>query len=427
MIKQILDELNLENGSNYKIAVLEKYKDNELLKRVLKMTYDKVCYTYGITMKNIIWESESQRDINATLIDALDYLEEFLNTREHTGHKALKGVTNLLERLPKDDAEILEKIINRDLRINLGTKQINKVFKNLIFEVPYQRCSLPSEKTFKNINYPAYSQEKCDGRFCYVVKDTDIRFFARSGEENYFPELAKEFENIPNGVYTGELLVHSETNRFLANGLINSDNPPSDIFMVCWDYLTIEEFNNKRSNRIYKDRFSDLMKNIRQSGIHLVDTKIVQNYEEAYHHFTGLLKEGKEGTILKDMSSKWKSNTATDQIKMKMEMTIDVRCVGFVEGKGRLKNSLGALEFQTDDKTVIGTCSGFSDEQRQTIWNNKEKYLNRVFEVKCNEVTKAKNKDTYGLSYPNFVEFRDKDTTDNIERVLEIRDSVLGV
>jgi hypothetical protein len=38
--------INLENGTNYKIEVLKDNKNNELVKRVLKMTYDSVNYTY---------------------------------------------------------------------------------------------------------------------------------------------------------------------------------------------------------------------------------------------------------------------------------------------------------------------------------------------------------------------------------------------
>ncbi len=53
-ILEIIEELNLENGTKYKESVLVKHKNNELFKRVLKMTYDKVIYTYGVTMKNIV-------------------------------------------------------------------------------------------------------------------------------------------------------------------------------------------------------------------------------------------------------------------------------------------------------------------------------------------------------------------------------------
>jgi len=47
-IAEIIEELNLENGSNYKLKILQKHKENLLLQRVLKMTYDGVKYNYFI-------------------------------------------------------------------------------------------------------------------------------------------------------------------------------------------------------------------------------------------------------------------------------------------------------------------------------------------------------------------------------------------
>jgi len=35
-ISEILEEINLENGSNYKLKILQKHKENLLLQRVLK-------------------------------------------------------------------------------------------------------------------------------------------------------------------------------------------------------------------------------------------------------------------------------------------------------------------------------------------------------------------------------------------------------
>jgi len=52
-IVEIIKEINLDNGTNYKIDILKKYSDNDLFRDVLAMTYDKAKYTYGITMKNI--------------------------------------------------------------------------------------------------------------------------------------------------------------------------------------------------------------------------------------------------------------------------------------------------------------------------------------------------------------------------------------
>ena len=50
-VYDIIEELNASNSSNHKIATLKKYKDSDILRRLLKMTYDKVEYTYGLSAK----------------------------------------------------------------------------------------------------------------------------------------------------------------------------------------------------------------------------------------------------------------------------------------------------------------------------------------------------------------------------------------
>jgi hypothetical protein len=42
----IMTELNLDNGTNYKLDILKENQDNIFLQRLLKMTYDKVSYTF---------------------------------------------------------------------------------------------------------------------------------------------------------------------------------------------------------------------------------------------------------------------------------------------------------------------------------------------------------------------------------------------
>ena len=47
-INNFLTEINENNSTNYKLEVLKKYKDSDLIKRILKMTHDNVEYNYGI-------------------------------------------------------------------------------------------------------------------------------------------------------------------------------------------------------------------------------------------------------------------------------------------------------------------------------------------------------------------------------------------
>ena len=133
-ISDIIEQLNWENGSNYKIEVLNNHKDNELLKRVLKMAYDKVTYVYGVTMKNIT--VPTRYDSTLSLSKALDILEEKFVTRIWTGNESIRMLQIMLKNLSENDSKVLEKVINRDLRINMGRSNINKVFKNLITKEP---------------------------------------------------------------------------------------------------------------------------------------------------------------------------------------------------------------------------------------------------------------------------------------------------
>lgn len=90
-----------------------------------------------------------------------------------------------------------------------------------------------------------------------------------------------------------------------------------------------------------------------------------------------------EGVVLKDSHS----GLGADMIaaKIKPDVTEDYVVMGFNEGSGRLKGNLGALQGGLYvNGTLTSICSvggGFTDVRRTEIWNNKEKYLGKVFKA----------------------------------------------
>ena len=440
-ISEIINELNQENGSNYKMEVLKKHKDNKLLQKVLKMTYDKVTYTYGITMKNIKYTPESMRDINVNLEDALDVLEQFFVTREWTGNKAIQALTNLLSKLSKDDAEVLEKVINRDLRINMGRSNINKVFKNLIVKPPYMRCGIYSDKTAKKIDFSngAYIQLKCDGMFQAVtVENGNVTFTARSGEERKLPHLEQYFKTLNDGVYIGELLVHGINNRAISNGIINSDDEEAKkgVYIQLWDYITLEEYSrpkDKKGKTFYEDRFAQLLTNIKEvpdTFINIVPTTEVFNVTDALQKVQEWMSQELEGGILKDKKNIFIDHTSPTQLKLKLELDADVRVTGFIEGKKGTKReqTFGAMMFETDDGLIKGSCSGFSDKELEDFNSRRDELIGKVITVQFNDTTKGRDNEYYALSHPRFIEIRnDKNETDTLQRVQEMKSMVLGL
>lgn len=437
-IHDILAELNESNSTLHKLAVLEKYKDNELLQRVLKMTYDRVAYTYGVTLTQIEKFEPKEVEIPFDLEFALASLAFNLSGREVTGNAARQLAANLIGNLPEQDGELVKKIINRDLRINVGKTQINKVWKGLITKPVYMRCDIYGDKTAKNISFPAYVQLKADGTYReFTVDGGAVTSRSRSGEEYEYPIIFEQMSEFPDGVYTGELTVMGISDRAKGNGLINSDNPPHEsIVLELWDMISPTEYSQAslkdRKNPCttdYGTRWHRLCTAIDldlkdRPNVRLIPYKKVNSLQEALEQTSAWMNDGYEGAILKDLSGVFKDGTSKHQLKLKLQIDAEMRITGFTEGtKGtKREGKIGAIEFKNDEGTIQGRTSGFSDEQLDYFTTHQNELIGKVMTVQFNDLSKAENNDYYALSHPRFIEIRnDKDETDTLERVWEMR------
>jgi effector-binding domain-containing protein len=400
------------------------------------MAYDKVQFTYGMSIKKLEEFSGEKVDVPVNLEFALASIESTICSREKTGHAALQLVANLIENLNEEDADIIKKIINRDLKINLGRTQINKVWSGLITKPVYMRCGIFSDKTAKNISFPAIVQLKADGTYReFTVSSGEVTSRSRSGEEYDYPILFEAFKNYPDGIYTGELTIRGITDRAKGNGLINSDNPPhEDIIAQLWDYIPFEEYNlaGKKDKKnpctiTYMERWTALNAIEFTRGhpnIEMIPAYTVETLQDALKATSKWMNKGFEGAILKDASGTFKDGTSKHQLKLKLEISVEMRCTGFNEGtKGtKREGKVGSISFANDEGTIQGRCSGFTDKELDYFTDNQESLIGKIMEVQFNDLSKAENNDYYALSHPRFIEWRDdKDETDTLEKVKELR------
>lgn len=474
MIHEILNELNLENGSNYKLKVLKKYQNNDLLKRVCEMTYDRVRFTYGMSLKNIDKFNETyigSGELDISLEEALNELQNQIVSRKLTGHSALAYVCELMMCLPYEDCLILRKIINRDLKINVGRTNINKVWKDLITKPVYMRCDVYSQKTAKNIQYPAYIQLKADGTYRdFTVDGGSVSCVSRSGEEYEYPSIFNDMQDYKDGHYHGELTVVLDDILFekikidlekldqkngtttvqeitdaynkhkaeckeyilpraIGNGLINSDDVPHDnLKLELWHYVTFEEYDIARkkdrknpNTKKYQDSFNELQEIVKGSKrVHVIPYVIVNNKQEALQQVGKWMADDLEGGVLKSFDMVFKDGTSKEQLKLKLCIDAEMRIIGFKDGTPGTKREgkVGSVLFANDEGTIKGSCSGFSDDILDDMTNNPEKYSNKVFTVQFNNLTKSRTNTFYALSHPRYIELRnDKDETDTLEKV----------
>lgn len=122
--------------------------------------------------------------------------------------------------------------------------------------------------------------------------------------------------------------------------------------------------------------------------------------------YEGLIWKDREATYEFDKrSSAWikEKNTAE---------AVDVVAVDFVEGEGRLDGTLGKIMLESADGVPVGaTGSGFSDEERDEIWQNRSDYLNETLEVEAEAFDE-------GLRFPIFQRWRvDDGEPDDLDRI----------
>lgn len=423
-----LEALNESNSSKFKLDTLKAFKDDAEFQKVFKYTYDKVDYVFGVSVKTV--EEYSQADeFNGDMFELLDALAQ----RKITGNSALGACRGFIEKNP-ECKDLFLKIINRDLKVNVSEKTLNKIWKNIVPKPSYCRCAVLDEKLASKIKFPCYIQLKCDGTYreCYV-QDGKVSFKTRSGEPYSNPVLEKELAVLPNGYYTGEFTIgcgdDPSANRSAGNGMINSDNPPfADIHFTIWDYLTEDEYNGTVKTP-YGHRFENLKNNLRNVNselVHVVPSYVVNSLSEALYITSDFMNKGLEGGVLKDKNMIFKNGTSNQQLKIKLKVDADLRVVGFLKGtKGtKYENMNKVIVYKTDDGLIQGQCSGMTDTMCEEVTKNPSKYIGQIVAVQFNDLIKAEEHDYHALSHPRFQEFRigEKDVSDTFERIVQLRD-----
>lgn len=139
-----------------------------------------------------------------------------LSGRLATGDTAINYVRNFLLEANQIIRELFELAIGRDIRAGVGVGIINEVYKGLIEDTFYQRCSKLDEKTLERFDSMLdgfLTQDKLDGQFSYIIKANDtVYMLTRAGTVWTSDSLKKDMTKCPDKVYVGEALIYKMGN-----------------------------------------------------------------------------------------------------------------------------------------------------------------------------------------------------------------------
>lgn len=388
---------------------------------------------FDMPRSHAMWDSAP-----AVFLGLLDDLE----SRKVTGNEARDAVRFVLSSYTEPTANLLARVLKKDLDVGIKVDTANKAFPGWIPDVPYMRCSLPKAAKFDTWDWVggAFSQEKADGMFVNVdhTDDGEVRISSRQGQEFPLEQYASIVDliraRLPRGVQChGELVVHENgipLERQISNGHLNHVNQGGgfDIGLVpvlfLWDMVALHAVEPKGSYMIpYHDRVASLARLLcfRDAVVRLIPTKVVYSLDEAYEHAAELMAKGKEGTILKERNAVWEDRTSKLQIKLKLEADVDLEVVGFNEGEGKNAATFGSMRVQTRDRLLEVNVSGFKDELRQAIHEDRDAWIGQIVTVRGNLVLKpSASNELYSIFLPRFVERRtDKHVADTTQEVID--------
>lgn len=429
MIKQILDSVAGSNSRIHKETVLANYASDVTLRAVVKLALDPFVNFYI----RKIPEYQTVTNDRVSLKEALLRLE-LLSSRTLTGNAGIEHLRLILSKLSVDDAQVVERIIAKDLRCGVSDATANKIWPGLIPEYPCMLASAYDQKLVDRVVWPAIAQLKMDGmRFNAIVQNGKVEFRSRNGKAINIPDpnIEAPFRHMAefyglDMVFDGELVVVDEAGKILdrktGNGILNKavkgTMSVAEAVMVratLWDAITLNAFQAGVEREAYKHRLGKLcncisdLKNTRAHVGHYVDlvhSQQVQTQSEAEKVFQQFLSDGQEGIILKTQDGIWENKRSKGLIKFKGELECDLRVVDWEEGTGKNRGRLGALVLESGCGTIrVNVGTGFSDADRDNF--TAANSIGRIVAIKYNARIADKNSDTQSLFLPVFVEFRD--------------------
>lgn len=450
MLYNIIKQLQDTPSTNDKLSILKANKGNELLKEYLRL----VCcpsVSFYITAKTFpaVYHFGSE----VISLHWLRTVPPTLYKRKVTGNNAKIYIRDYMHVLDQEQQELFKMLLLKDIRAKVGATLVNKVWSNLCVSVPYMRCSLPDEKTLEKFKKAEkfIVQTKGDGMFASLVLDgTDwkegnasqgsIQLFTRNGNkfQQQFAEYIANNLTDSNSVYEGELICfrgNEMLSRKEGNGILNSVMQGGEIpdgirvHYYVWNRLPLADWKAGKTGLPYSTCLRVCFQKVKQgmstcgrkdpTNMSLIEFDYAASLEEAYAFNNEQLAKGLEGSIIKTLTHKWRDGTSKECLKLKLAVEIDLIWYGSVEGNGKAAGMLGAMCLKSScGKLVVDCGTGFTDEQRKQLWNDREALHGSVVTVTANDVLTKEGSNTLSLFLPVFVEVRkDKTQADDVERV----------
>jgi DNA ligase-1 len=433
-IAAALNEIAATSGKNAKAELIRKYGADRAFLRVVRAALD-TFITYGISKMPA---DEAGSYGRSDVFDESTWLLlDRLAKRELTGNAARSAVAAELGSLMGASADLLEKILKKDLRAGFSADTVNRLFPGTI---PTFDCMLAHPFEAKRLEGQAFVEPKVDGWRTLAVVDLGAStptatFLTRSGKEIGTLEHLKAplikalLEGDPN--YGGSLVVDGEvvsgTFNETASSLQRKKEQAIDASMIVFDVLTKTEWDEpnaedylrapeyharrKRLTVFQTATPTELARGLGSGRIVCMPSFQAVTEEDIHELYERFRSYGLEGAIVKPANGRYRKARDYGWMKLKAEQTLDLPVVGAYPGEAgkQFEHTAGGIVVDFEGVHVhVG--GGFTVGARDEIWAawledqqgvEPFKLVDQIAEVLFHEKTPDGS-----LRHPRFVRFR---------------------
>jgi len=354
-------------------------------------------------------------------IRSLDDIIEHLSVSNTGRDEDIALIQRYIEGLESEELQtFVKKFVTKDLKLGISEKTVNKVYgKGTIPSFAVMLAESFAKKSDK-VTGKFYVTLKLDGNRCVAIVDNSVvKFFSRKGQPvEGMVELEEQFANLPNGVYDGELLLFNINNLpsdelFRATQkVVRKDGDKKGLKFHIFDYLSISEFQNGKSEKTYEERrynldtmiskFIQSTKNISILPVLYVgtDKSVIPTLLEQVE------KDGYEGLMVNTANGYYENKRIVGLQKVKTMQTADLLVLDIEEAiDGQFKGLLGRVNVEYKGNSV-GVGSGFTLEQRRQFIANPSEIVGKIIEVQFFEESKDEKTELPSLRFPVFKSIR---------------------
>ena len=350
-IMNIIYELRKAKGSNQKLVILSRHKDNIYWKKILVAMYDSSINYYISAPDDLTFID----DESLTIEKLFEVITHF-SSKRYTGNAARTFALECSQLY----GELFRLILGRSLKSGISVKTINKAYPDLI---PTFTVMLAKDVSVRS--YPMLASTKYDGVrvIAFVNRQGIVYLKTREGKQLVISSLQRSLAGFPNGTYDGELVsgdgkqasrttITGQVNKCLLGNSFDMENYTFCIF----DYLTPTEWNSHNCLTRYGQRLAILQETPVVPEVSIVMQVPVYSDDDTEEMYKKRLKLGYEGLILRSSQGFYEWKRTDKLIKRKATHECRLRCHNITMGMGKYEGMIGSL-----------FCSGIVDEKNVEV------------------------------------------------------------